>query len=100
MQDHLNPGSKGLFNITAQYSFIDLFPADQLLLIQDLLDKSSGLDTIASSIFTAAKKRVLNSSLLQNLSQMPEFERLATEVKEKCKNFNSLAVSFMFKARL
>ncbi len=95
MQDWQNPGAKGLLNITAQYSFVDLFPADQLALIQDLLDGASGLDTFASSIFVAAKKRLLNSTLLQNLSLLPEFEWLSTEVKANYKNFNALAVSLM-----
>lgn len=95
MQDYLNPGPRGLMDITSQWSFLDLFPADQLKLIQDLLDKSSGLDTFASRIFLAAKKRLLNSCLVQNLSLLPEFERLSTEVKAKCKNFDGLAVSLM-----
>ena len=99
MQDYLNPGPKGLFNITAQYSFVDLFPADQVALIQDLLDNAIGLDTIAGNIFTAAKKRLLNSTLMQNLILLPEFERHSPEVKDKCKNFNSLAVSLIICAR-
>jgi hypothetical protein len=92
-QDYKNPGSKGLLNISAQYTFVDVFPSDQIALIQDLLDNKTGLDTFPLDIFRAAKRRLLNSTLLMTLHALPEYERLPQNLKEACINFNSLAVS-------
>ena len=79
--------------ISAIYCFPDVFTVDQLAIIQDLLDRRTGMDTVAIEIFRAAKRRLLNSSILSSIKECNEYTNLPAEIKNSCSSFQSLAVN-------
>ena len=86
-----------LFNLASQYTWVDLYPADQLTIINDLLGKKAGLDSVGVDVFKAAKRRLLNSMLLVKVKESKEFnERLSEEIRNNIDSFVSLTVKFVF----
>ena len=73
-----------------------MYPADQQTILNDLVAKKAGLDTVVSDIFKAAKRRLLNSLLLAKLQESKEYEeKVPDDVKGKISSFVSLSVSIL-----
>ena len=65
------------------------------MIINDLLGKKSGLDSVGVDIFKSAKRRLLNTMLLAKVKESKEFQdKLSEDVRNKIDSFVSLTVNY------